>query len=455
LRVNHLLSTILRGPFAIQHETVIGYLPRIAMLMRGEGAQVDVPVAKRKVRPTMIAQVMGATVAGRQRVKGYDEAPTGSVAIHSLRGVMMKDDQFGLCEDVPGTASLGRAMLAADAHENVVAHVVDIDSGGGSVDGTAEFGALIKSLSKPVVAYSDGIIASAAYWAASACARIVLNNSTCAVGSIGVMCSVADYKPMLEALGVVFHDLRADDSDEKNEDFYQLMQGNYKPYITNVLNPLRDMFASTVKQNRPQLATKDGDKLLRGAMYFADTAAGNGLIDEVGPFSRAVELALELAAGTDDNASQASGTTKATQLTTNTMFGKNKFPAVAALAGLSGAALTADLVTAANEELEAAGITDAAIISQAGFDDLTARAGCVDAAEATVKATTEALAAAGATSVADLISQRDTARTQATEFGDQPGELPTTATKLAADATGDAAEDPQKLVDALHAKMLG
>lgn len=433
----------------MQHETVLAYLPQVAQLLKGGSGPLD-PTAKRTVRPTLVAtlgQPGAATVAGRKKVKGYDEAPEGSVAVHSLKGVMLKQDQWGLCQDTPGTASLLRAMQAADAHENVIAHVVDIDSGGGTVDGTAEFGAGIKALTKPVVAYSDGIIASAAYWAASACARIVLNNGTCAVGSIGVMCSITDYKPMLEELGVKFHDLRADDSDEKNEDFRQLLEGNYKPYVTNVLNPLREMFASTVKANRPQLDSKEGNKLLRGSMYFAETAKAEGLVDEIGSFSRAVELALELAE--DGDTTGEAGPNSATTLPTPNMslFGKNKFPAVAALAGLTGAALTADLVTAANAELEAAGITGAALITEAAHDTLEADATAWNAAHT-------ALEAAGATDVVSLAADRDAWKEKAESYGDQPGELPTSSTKTKADSAEESGDENTKLVDALHEKML-
>lgn len=436
----------------MQHQAVLGYLPQVARLMRGEGHQLEVPAARRKVRATMIAELPqpgAATVAGRKKVKGYDDVPEGSVALHTLKGVMMKDDQYGLCQDVPGTASLGRALQAADAHENVVAHVLLIDSGGGSVDGTAEFGAILKGLTKPVVAYSDGMIASAAYWAASACTKIVLNNATCAVGSIGVMCSVADYKPMLEELGVKFHDLRADDSDEKNEDFYQLLAGNYKPYTANVLNPLRDMFASTVKANRPQLATKEGEKLLHGGMYFADPAVAQGLADEIGSFSRAVELALELAeAGDPSTAGGAGGNSATTSNNLNmSLFAKNKFPAVAALAGLTGTALTADLVTAANTELEAAGITGAALITEAAHEQLETDATAWNAAHT-------ALEAAGATDVAALAADRDKWKADAEKFGSQAGVLPTNAAKLDGDVTEEGGNDSDKLVAELHEKML-
>ncbi|GAB3652669.1 hypothetical protein GCM10027594_27160 [Hymenobacter agri] len=446
MRNQHLLAAILSGPFAIQHQTVLGYLPRVAMLMRGEGAQVEVPEARRKVRAIRVAGPGAATVAGGQRVKSYDQAPEQSVAIHSLKGVMMKNDQEGLCEDVPGTASLGRSILAADAHDNVAAHVLCIDSGGGAVDGTAEFGALLKGLSKPVVAYSDGMIASAAYWAAASCARIVLNNGTCAVGSIGVMCSIVDYKPMLEELGVKFHDLRADDSDEKNEDFYQLLQGNYKPYTENVLNPLRDMFAAAVKENRPQLATTEGKKLLRGGMYFAATAAGNGLVDEIGSFGRAVELALELADAADSTPADSAGgagAATATQSTTNIMFGKDKFTAVAALAGLEGAAVTAELIAAANTQLEEKGITGAALISADAFNSM----------EQSINATNATLKAAGVQNIGELVTQRDQARQQAQEFGDQPGALGSTPAKEKGDVAEESSDD--KGWEAIHNRMLG
>jgi protease-4 len=453
MRANHLLSAILSGPFMMQHQAVLGYLPQVARLMRGEGAQLEVPVAKRRVRAMMVAehgQLGAAAVASTKRVKGYDDVPEGSVAVHDLKGVMLKDDQVGLCQDVPGTASLGRALQAADAHENIVAHVVRIDSGGGSVDGTAELGAIAKGLTKPIVAYSDGIIASAAYWFASACSRIMLNNETCAVGSIGVMCSVADYKPMLEALGVKFHDLRADESDEKNEDFRQMLEGNYKPYITNVLNPLRDMFAATVKANRPQLATKEGEKKLHGNMYFADAAVADGLADEIGSFSRAVALALELAeAGDTSTAGQGAGVNSATTSNQPTMslFAKNKFPAVAALAGLSGDALTPELVAAANTELQAAGITGAALITEAAHDALEADATAWNAAHT-------ALEAAGATDVAALAADRDKHKADAESFGNQAGVLPTSSEKTTPDVSEEGGDDNAKLVDALHEKML-
>jgi hypothetical protein len=79
---------------------------------------------------------------------------------------------------VSGIASLSRALLVVDANEKVVAYVLTIDS-----EADAEFGTVIKSLTKSVSPTRAGMIARAANGAASACCNIVLNNSTCAVSS--------------------------------------------------------------------------------------------------------------------------------------------------------------------------------------------------------------------------------------------------------------------------------
>jgi ClpP class serine protease len=443
MQVHHLLSAILRSPWAIQSETVLGYLPQIAAMLNGERlGQATVPVA-----PAEESVVFAAARGGRAKGKKFDEAPAGSVAVHSLKGVMMKQDQVGLCTDVPGTASLLRAIQAADAHENVIGHLLDIDSGGGSVDGTAEFAAGLAALSKPIVAYSDGMIGSAAVWAAVSCAEIVLNNETCRIGSIGVMASFQDIKPALEKLGVKFHDLVADGSEDKNSDFFAALGGNYKPYKANVLNPLRAHFHEHVQAALGErLNPKTAEKALKGGMFFASEAQAMGLITAVGPFDFAVQRVFALADGTE--ADLASGDTiQANHSTSIPMFGKNKFAAVAALAGLSAAAVTPALVAAANDELEEKGITGAALISATDFQAL-------DTAATAHQVTTNALKAAGVDSIEALVQQRDQAVAKANEYGDQPGALPTSSTKEKSDIE-EAGDDPQALVDALHAKMLG
>jgi ClpP class serine protease len=64
--------------------------------------------------------------------------------------------------------------------------VFSFDSPGGSVTGVHELANTIKAVDKPTVAYVAGMAASAAYWLAAACDRIIAD-ATAELGSIGVV----------------------------------------------------------------------------------------------------------------------------------------------------------------------------------------------------------------------------------------------------------------------------
>jgi len=79
-----------------------------------------------------------------------------------------------------------RQALADDTVKEII---LDVDSPGGRVDGTAEFAKLIFESrgKKPITAFANGVMASAAYWIGSAADRILMSGETTAVGSIGVV----------------------------------------------------------------------------------------------------------------------------------------------------------------------------------------------------------------------------------------------------------------------------
>lgn len=83
----------------------------------------------------------------------------------------------------------------------------DIDSPGGCSVGIPELYDAIAGLAAKgvvTVAGSSGLIASAAYWVASACDAIVCTRGA-TVGSIGVYCVMADWSKAAEENGLVVH----------------------------------------------------------------------------------------------------------------------------------------------------------------------------------------------------------------------------------------------------------
>lgn len=84
--------------------------------------------------------------------------------------------------------------------------VLDIDSPGGAVTGVTETVAAIQAAAAvvPVEAYVRGTCASAAFWLASACTRIVAAH-TARVGCVGAVVSFIDPSGMYEKDGAVFY----------------------------------------------------------------------------------------------------------------------------------------------------------------------------------------------------------------------------------------------------------
>ena len=83
--------------------------------------------------------------------------------------------------------------------------------------------------------------------------------------------------------------------------------------------------------------------------------------------------------------------------------------------------VTAEQVDTANAELGTAGLKGAQLVPGAVLDELTAKAGRTDVAEASAKGFTDALAAAGAPDVAALVAQRDAYKEKADKFDAKPG----------------------------------
>ncbi len=232
----------------------------------------------------------------------YDDAPEGSVALVPLKSVMVK---YGtMCQY--GTEEIAGFMVQAAASKKIDAVVLDIDSGGGSVDSIPPLLEAIKKVqntyNKPVIASAD-LCASAAYYVAAHCDRIIANNNVSSeFGSIGVMMQWWDVQPYYEKEGYVFHKIYAPESTHKNLPFERALKGEYDLIKEEELSPLAIGFQNAVKSARGSKLDLKVEGILNGRMFYADnqkkpelSAKTVGLIDEVADLDRAISLAKGLA----------------------------------------------------------------------------------------------------------------------------------------------------------------
>lgn len=220
----------------------------------------------------------------------FDEAPKGSVAIIPIGGTMLKYGTY--CSY--GTEEIAAEITKAANHRNIDSIILDIDSGGGAVDAIAPLVDAIAKCTKPVIASCD-LCASAAYWTATACDRIVANNNISSeFGSIGVMMSFQDVEPYYKEMGIVQHTIYSTHSDYKNKPFQLAKEGKYDEIKTEELDPLAIKFQNQVKSSRGEKLNAEIPGILQGRMFGPEDAKAHGLIDAIGTLDTAIEIARDL-----------------------------------------------------------------------------------------------------------------------------------------------------------------
>jgi len=283
--MNPILAEIFSGAWLISNERSAAYASILLSLIKGESfSEGDSAISRERNR----SYVISGTGDQKQRF-GFSDTniPEGSVAVIPIRSEILKYDQP--CGP-RGTQSILTDVKSADQNPNIKSILLVVDSPGGQVTGTDLLADAISNSTTPVVAYIDGMAASAAYWIISGASKIIASSDLDRIGSIGTMLMVEDLKPALEAEGIKFHEVYASLSVDKNKDFNQVLDGNYEAYQKNVLDVINSKFLSSVKLNRPGLE----DSTLTGKIYFAPEAIALGLIDEIGSLDHAISIADSL-----------------------------------------------------------------------------------------------------------------------------------------------------------------
>lgn len=291
----NILQAITNGIWLIQPEFVHASSGLVARILNGEEAirsyHDDSESEEPEFKGAFTVSAEGAVSYG-SKYNPFEGATPNSTAVIGISGPIMKYDN---CGD-PGTKTYNSILDKAASNPNINSVVLVIDSPGGTVDGTMDLATKVKNFSKPVVAYVDGLMASAAYWIGSGAKEIIVNNETSTLGSIGTMISFADVQPMWEKDGVKFHYITADASVDKNKDFLEARKGNYG-LLKEKLNSINDLFVAGVTENRAGKLDLKKFNVLTGKTYLGADSVESGLADAINTFEYAVERAQALANG--------------------------------------------------------------------------------------------------------------------------------------------------------------
>jgi len=270
---------ILTSPWAIMPEKLYEIQEIYSTHLRGE--KIDIAAIEAKIgRPL------------ENETKEYDVV--NDMAVIPIHGVTAK--RANLFTRISGGVSTELAARdIADALNNpdINGILLDIDSPGGTVDGTLELASLIFEGrdQKPIVAYSDGLMASAAYWIGSAAEKLYISGDTVQTGSIGVVATHVDYSQYEKRVGIKTTEIYAGK--------YKRMVSQYKPLSKDGKQLLQDrvdyiytVFVDAVARNRGVSSETVLKNMADGRVFIGNQGISAGLVDGVSTLDRLLHTTL-------------------------------------------------------------------------------------------------------------------------------------------------------------------
>lgn len=232
---------------------------------------------------------------------------SGRMARVSIMGAITKRDS--LWSLFFGGTSVERltATLRQVAQDDTISTVLlDIDSPGGTVAGLPALAGEVRALRehKHVVALSNSLAASAAYWVASQADEIVATPEAL-TGSIGVFTVHDDYSAMNERLGIKTTYISAGKyKTEGNPD--QPLSTEARDHIQATVDEMYGLFVGDVAKGRGVTPAQVKAGYGEGRALTARDAKAAGLIDRIATYEETVQR-LSGAKAEDDKPEIVSG----------------------------------------------------------------------------------------------------------------------------------------------------
>lgn len=224
-----------------------------------------------------------ARIGDRRNISDCDFGIKDGAAYIPIYGIISKRMNMINKISVGGGTSveeIERDFKAALLDDSVKKIILDIDSPGGSTDGIIELSDFIyeSRRKKPIVAYANGQMCSAAYWLGSAAEKICVGRDAF-VGSIGVFAMTQDWTVANHMLGIRKEVIQAGKNKAAGHPDKPFTQDD-RDVIQKEVNTIYTFFVEAVARNRG-MSIEAALKVATGDMFIGEEAVKLGLADKV------------------------------------------------------------------------------------------------------------------------------------------------------------------------------
>lgn len=204
-------------------------------------------------------------------------------AIIPIEGTIAK--RMNLFHSVSGGASTEMIKKDIDKALNdptVNRIILNIDSPGGAVGGINELAMFIREIrnKKSIIAFSDGVMTSAAYWIGSAASEVVISGDTVTVGSIGVVASHVDVSENDKMKGIKVTEITAGKFKRIVSEHEKLSVEGRKS-IQEQLDYIYSVFVGVVAENRNTGVDTVLKDMADGRLFIGRQGIEAGLVDRI------------------------------------------------------------------------------------------------------------------------------------------------------------------------------
>ena len=174
--------------------------------------------------------------------------------------------------------------------------VIRLNTPGGAVGPSQEIYREIEKTrdQKPVVASMESVAASGGYYIAAACAKIVANPGTL-TGSIGVITQTAEVNQLLDMLKLRVNVLKSGPLKDSGSPLRTMSDADRALFQT-MIDQIFEQFLSDVARGR-RLDKEAVRPFADGRVLTGEQAKKANLVDRLGNFTDAMELAVQMAKG--------------------------------------------------------------------------------------------------------------------------------------------------------------
>lgn len=245
------------------------------------------------------AHITGKAHAPDGRVAEFAEAQgklpelqvVAGIAVVSIVGVIGK--RVGMMEKSSGVMDVDDftdQLQAALDRDDVKGILIDANTPGGTITGIPEAADMVAEANdiKPIVTFTDTLIASAGYWIGVGAEAIVATQSA-SIGSIGVFSAVLDSAKMFELNGLKQELFKEGAFKAMGMEGTSLTDEQRK-HIQDRVTMIYNWFTSSVLEARGAV----GEGSMEGQTFRGQEAMEMNLIDMVGDKDDAFDLLLEL-----------------------------------------------------------------------------------------------------------------------------------------------------------------